>query len=106
MASILSMLRREALASTVLYRNYLEKFKYNGEISVLCSAFTVMLWKEERKMNGWRQYSIRVEGKNMVPPSARPWRSPYRTTNHSILWAIVHGIFSWLYVICFALFWP
>ena len=25
------------------------------------------------------------------------------TTNHSILWAIVHGIFSWLYVIYFAL---
>jgi hypothetical protein len=26
------------------------------------------------------------------------------TTNHSILWAIIHGIFSWLYVIYFALF--
>lgn len=25
------------------------------------------------------------------------------TTNKSILWAIVHGIFSWLYVIYFAL---
>ena len=24
--------------------------------------------------------------------------------NHSILWAIIHGIFSWLYVIYFALF--
>jgi hypothetical protein len=24
--------------------------------------------------------------------------------NHSILWAIVHGIFGWLYVIYFALF--
>jgi hypothetical protein len=24
--------------------------------------------------------------------------------NHSILWAIVHGFFSWLYVIYFALF--
>jgi hypothetical protein len=24
------------------------------------------------------------------------------TTNHSILWAILHGIFSWLYVIYFA----
>jgi hypothetical protein len=26
------------------------------------------------------------------------------TSNHSILWAIIHGIFSWLYVIYFALF--
>jgi hypothetical protein len=26
------------------------------------------------------------------------------TTNHSILWAIIHGILSWLYVIYFALF--
>jgi hypothetical protein len=26
------------------------------------------------------------------------------TTNHSILWAIIHGFFSWLYVIYFALF--
>ena len=26
------------------------------------------------------------------------------TTNQSILWAIIHGFFSWLYVIYFALF--
>jgi hypothetical protein len=26
------------------------------------------------------------------------------TNNHSILWAIIHGILSWLYVIYFALF--
>jgi hypothetical protein len=26
------------------------------------------------------------------------------TNNQSILWAIIHGIFSWLYVIYFALF--
>ena len=25
------------------------------------------------------------------------------TANHSILWAIFHGIFSWLYVIYFAI---
>ncbi len=25
------------------------------------------------------------------------------SVNHSILWAIVHGIFSWLYVIYYAL---
>jgi len=26
------------------------------------------------------------------------------TNNHSILWAIIHGLFSWFYVIYFALF--
>ncbi|MDY6933330.1 MAG: hypothetical protein SVZ03_03810 [Spirochaetota bacterium] len=26
------------------------------------------------------------------------------TSNESIIWAIIHGIFSWLYVIYFALF--
>jgi hypothetical protein len=26
------------------------------------------------------------------------------TANHSIFWAIIHGIFGWLYVIYFALF--
>ena len=25
------------------------------------------------------------------------------SANHSILWAIVHGIFSWLYVVYYAL---
>ena len=25
------------------------------------------------------------------------------STNHSILWAIIHGVFSWLYVIYYAL---
>lgn len=25
------------------------------------------------------------------------------STHHSILWAIIHGVFSWLYVIYFAL---
>lgn len=25
------------------------------------------------------------------------------STNHSILWAIIHGLFSWLYVIYYAL---
>ena len=26
------------------------------------------------------------------------------TANHSIIWAIIHGIFSWLYVIYYILF--
>ena len=25
------------------------------------------------------------------------------TNNHSILWAIIHGIFSWLYVVYYAI---
>jgi hypothetical protein len=25
------------------------------------------------------------------------------TTNHSVLWAIIHGLFSWLYVIYYLL---
>jgi len=33
-----------------------------------------------------------------------PSRSPTPTTN-SILWAIIHGILGWLYVIYVALFW-
>jgi hypothetical protein len=31
------------------------------------------------------------------------WSESY-TANHSILWAIIHGILGWLYVIYFALF--
>lgn len=26
------------------------------------------------------------------------------TTNHSVLWAIIHGFFSWFYVIYYVLF--
>lgn len=26
------------------------------------------------------------------------------SVNHSILWAIIHGLFSWFYVLYFALF--
>jgi hypothetical protein len=26
------------------------------------------------------------------------------TNNHSVLWAIIHGFFSWLYVIYYVLF--
>ena len=54
-------------------------------------------------MNG-RAYSVRVEGaKYGAFGSALAIAISY-TTNHSILWAIIHGILSWLYVIYFALF--
>jgi hypothetical protein len=56
-------------------------------------------------MNGSRGYSVRVEGAKYGVSfgSALAIAISY-TTNHSILWAIIHGIFSWLYVVYFALF--
>jgi hypothetical protein len=55
-------------------------------------------------MNG-RAYSVRMEGAKYGVSfgSALAIAISY-TTNHSILWAIIHGIFSWLYVLYFALF--
>ena len=55
-------------------------------------------------MNG-RAYSVRVEGAKYGASfgSALAIAISYMT-DHSILWAIVHGILSWLYVIYFALF--
>jgi len=65
----------------------------------------VTLWKEEREMNSRSRYSVRVEGAKFGASfgTALAIAISY-TTNHSILWAIVHGIFSWLYVIYIALF--
>ena len=55
-------------------------------------------------MNG-RAYSVRMEGAKYGAnfDSALAIAILY-TTNHSILWAIIHGILSSLYVIYFALF--
>ena len=56
-------------------------------------------------MNGTRAYSIRVEGAKYGASfgSALAIAISY-STNHSIPWAIVHGILSWIYVIYAALF--
>jgi hypothetical protein len=56
-------------------------------------------------MNGNRYYGVRVEGAKYGVGfgSALAIAISY-TANHSILWAIIHGIFGWLYVIYFALF--
>lgn len=56
-------------------------------------------------MTGRGNYSIRVEGAKYGASfgTALAIVVSY-TANHSILWAIVHGFFSWLYVIYFALF--
>ncbi len=56
-------------------------------------------------MNGPRAYSIRVEGAKYGASfgSALAIAISY-TQNHSIPWAIVDGILSWIYVIFAALF--
>ena len=56
-------------------------------------------------MNGNRYYGVRVEGEKYGVGfgSALAIAISY-TNNHSILWAIIHGIFGWLYVIYVALF--
>ena len=55
-------------------------------------------------MNG-RGYRIRIEGAKYGASfgSALAIAISY-ANNHSIPWAIIHGIFSWLYVIYVALF--
>jgi hypothetical protein len=56
-------------------------------------------------MNGNRYYGVRVEGAKYGVGfgSALAIAISY-TANHSILWAIIHGILGWVYVIYFALF--
>jgi hypothetical protein len=60
---------------------------------------------KEKPMNGWRGYSVRLEGAKYGVSfgSALAMAISYNT-NHSILWAILHGILSWIYVVYFALF--
>jgi hypothetical protein len=60
---------------------------------------------KEKPMSGWRGYSVRLEGAKYGASfgSALAMAISYNT-NHSILWAIIHGIFSWIYVVYFALF--
>jgi hypothetical protein len=56
-------------------------------------------------MNGNRYYGVRVEGAKYGVGfgSALAIAISY-TNNHSIAWAIIHGILGWLYVIFVALF--
>jgi hypothetical protein len=56
-------------------------------------------------MNGNRTYGVRVESAKYGVGfgSALAMAISY-TNNHSILWAIIHGILGWLYVIYVALF--
>lgn len=54
-----------------------------------------------------RSYGVRIEGAKYGVGfgSALAIAISY-TTNKSILWAIIHGILGWLYVIYVALFQP
>ncbi len=56
-------------------------------------------------MNGARAYSVRVEGAKYGASfgSALAMTISY-AYNHSILWAIIHGLLSWIYVVYAALF--
>jgi hypothetical protein len=59
---------------------------------------------KEESMNG-TNYNYSVEGaKYGISFGTALAIAISYTTNHSILWAIIHGFFSWLYVIYFALF--
>jgi hypothetical protein len=56
-------------------------------------------------MNENRYYGVRVEGaKYGVGFGSALAIAISNTNNHSILWAIIHGVLGWLYVIYFALF--
>jgi hypothetical protein len=60
---------------------------------------------KENEMNGSRYYGVRFEGAKFGIGfgSALAITISY-SENHSILWAIIDGILSWLYVVYFALF--
>ena len=55
-------------------------------------------------MSDTRYYGVRVEGaKYGVGFGSALAMAISFNTDHSVLWAIIHGIFGWLYVIYFAL---
>ena len=55
-------------------------------------------------MNGWAAYRVRVKvAKDGASFGSALAIAISYTNNHSILWAIIHAIFSWVYVIYFAL---
>jgi hypothetical protein len=56
-------------------------------------------------MNGQRYYRVRAEGAKYGASfgSALAIAISY-DNNHSVVWAIIHGILGWIYVIFFLLF--
>jgi hypothetical protein len=74
-----------------------------GSVNVLYPDSSNKAWAAN--MNGNRYYGVRVEGaKYGVGFGSALAIAVSYTANHSILWAIIHGILGWLYVIYFALF--
>jgi hypothetical protein len=59
----------------------------------------------EMAMNGQKQYSVRVESAKYGVSfgSALAIAISY-SANHSIVWAIIDGLLSWIYVVYYALF--
>jgi hypothetical protein len=74
-------------------------------ISFSAVKTSYILATEVGNMASNRYYGVRVEGAKYGVSfgSALAIAISY-TANHSILWAIIHGILGWLYVIYFALF--
>ena len=95
------MLGERGLEPRDLYRQNIHNFKYTYNIG----SSNQFILIEETNMNGRARYRIRVEGAKYGASfgTALAIAISY-TANHSILWAIIHGFFSWLYVIYFALF--
>jgi len=54
-------------------------------------------------MNGTVNYSVEGAKYGISFGTALAIAISY-TNNHSVLWAIIHGLFSWLYVIYYVLF--
>ena len=79
-------------------------------LKVVMRSDQIDRWPKTRRtevanMNGNRYYGVRVEGaKYGVSFGTALAIAISYTANHSILWAIVHGILGWLYVIYYALF--
>jgi hypothetical protein len=74
---------------------------------IVRATFKARVGRAEGKseMPGSRYYGVRVEGAKYGVGfgSALAIAISY-SNNHSILWAIIDGLFGWLYVIFFALF--
>lgn len=86
---------------------------HTGLDGLMTSGSTIGLRRKQSRfkrkrgthMNGNRFYGVRVEGAKYGVGfgSALAIAISY-TANHSILWAIIHGILGWLYVVYYALF--
>jgi hypothetical protein len=69
------------------------------------TKITIIRFDAEGEMNGQRHYSLRLEGaKYGVSFGTALAIAISYTNNHSILWAIIDGFLSWVYVLFFALF--